>query len=272
MEQIPVEDAQQVRRFGLYMDESGSQKPSPHDPTPFFAMGGILVEQGTEDTIQNLLSGFKERWNIDLSTPLHGTDIRSKKKNFRFLENFSAEKLSEFHTDLNTTVTSCPITIHACVVSRAGYLERFEPTYGSDTWEMMRSSFAILIERAAKHVRTQNGRMMVYFEEIGSREDKQIKSYFKEIRSNGMPFNQTTSSKYSPCVVADLSGVLAGIEGKSKKNPLIQLADLCLHPVADVKRHPSNRAYTAFKDGGIIIDCHLQAEQLPEMGIKYYCY
>lgn len=29
------------KEFALYLDESGSPKPSPDDSSPFFAMGGV---------------------------------------------------------------------------------------------------------------------------------------------------------------------------------------------------------------------------------------
>lgn len=267
-----VSQSPKIREFALYLDESGSQKPSPHDKTPFFAMGGILVERGNEDIIINSVNEFKTNWGIDINTPLHGTDIRSKKKAFRKLENFSQEELNRFHTELNNIIISCPITIHACVISRTGYLKRFEPVYGSDTWEMMKSSFSILVERAAKYVQSQGGRMMVYFEEIGKNEDRKIKAYFKDLRSQGHPFNEQTASIYSPYTAQDFSSVLLGIEGKKKKNVLLQLADFCLHPIADVKVHPTNRAYAAFLNGNIIVDCHLQPDNINVMGIKYYCY
>jgi hypothetical protein len=137
---------------------------------------------------------------------------------------------------------------------------------------MMKSSFSILVERAAKYVQSQGGRMMVYFEEIGKNEDRKIKNYFKDLRSQGHPFNKETASIYSPYTAQDFSTVLSGIEGKKKKNVLLQLADFCLHPIADVKAHPTNRAYAAFKNGNIIVNCHLHPDHINVMGIKYYCY
>jgi hypothetical protein len=37
-----------MKQFALYLDESGSQKPSPHDQATFFAMGGVIIERGGE--------------------------------------------------------------------------------------------------------------------------------------------------------------------------------------------------------------------------------
>lgn len=267
----------QVKKFDLYIDESGSQKPSPEDGTPFFAMGGVLLERKNEDIIKNSLVAFKECWYprlkiSDISVPLHYTEIRAKKKKFRELENFSKEDFQSFYQSLNQMAINSPILIHACVISRSGYLKRFEPVHGTNTWEMMRSSFYILIERTVKYVKHQGGQMKVYFEEIGKKENKKIKEYYEELKTNGVPFSPSSSSQYNPLLAQDFSNILAGIEYKQKSNLILQLADFCLHPIADVKKHPTNRAYQAFKDGNIIVDNQLSASLISEMGIKYYCY
>jgi hypothetical protein len=261
-----------LREFALYLDESGSQKPSPHDRTPFFAMGGVIIERGSEEIIKSLLDSFKTRWGIDIDTPLHATEMRSKKKKFSFLKDFSDEQRSIFYTDLHNVIASCPIVIHACVISREGYIKRYLDIYGEDTWEMMRSSFSILLERSAKYVQKQKGKLMVYYEEIGRKEDKKLKKYFNEIRLNGLPFNQNTSQKYNPCTTEILSKILSGIEGKRKDDSVIQIADYCLHPIANAKLNPDNRAYHAFKNNNLIVDCIIQPEEIDEIGVKYYCY
>jgi len=198
--------------------------------------------------------------------------MRSKKKNFRFLERYSPEQLSSFYTDLHKLITSFPFIIHACVISREGYLKRFQHIYGQNTWEMMKSGFSILVERSAKYVQKQQGKLMVYYEKIGKVEDKKIEAYFKDIRSNGLPFNQVTSQIYNPLTPDKLSTILCGIEGKNKSNIIMQVADYCLHPVADIKKHPTNRAYNAFLTSNLIVDCILTPQEINEMGIKYYCY
>ena len=73
------------KEFALYLDESGSPKPSPDDSSPFFAMGGVLIERSNEAIINSLLVDFKNRWNISQETPLHGNEIRSRKKRFALL-------------------------------------------------------------------------------------------------------------------------------------------------------------------------------------------
>ncbi|WP_218596760.1 DUF3800 domain-containing protein [Chroogloeocystis siderophila] len=69
--------------FALYLDDSGSPKPDPKDPHPFFGMGGVLINRGHERIIETLVLEFKQRWNIGLDIPLHGSEIRSRKNNYK---------------------------------------------------------------------------------------------------------------------------------------------------------------------------------------------
>lgn len=266
-----------IPMFNLYIDESGSQKPSVKDDSPFFAMGGILLERKDEDVIKRSVMNFKTSWYpklkiSDISVPLHYTEIRSKKKSFRELENFSPTELTDFYIDLNNMAINCPIVIHACAISRSGYYERFQPVYGEKTWEMMRSGFCIVVERAAKYVQRKGGRMKVYFEGIGKRENEVLKQYFKDLRTTGHFFSPNTASIHKPFSAKDFSNVLTAIEDKKKTNLIMHLADFCLHPIADIKVHPTNRAYHAFRAENIIVDCQLGGNEIGERGIKYYCY
>ncbi|MCT7952945.1 DUF3800 domain-containing protein [Ancylothrix sp. C2] len=262
------------KEFALFLDESGSPKPNPKDQAPYFAVGGVLVERKDELVIEQAVSDFKARWSpqIDQDTPLHGSEIRSKKKNFAWLGKLPQDEYAKFMGDLTTTIVSCPITVHACVTSRQGYINRYLTKYGQGTWEMMRSAFSIVIERAAKYAATQNGSVMVYFEKAGKNEDKLITSYFNDLRSQGHPFDQSTSSKYSPLGASQLSQLLRGIEGKTKNNAILQIADLCLYPTANSKNEQPNLAFSALNQSNRIVDNCLLPNQIEEVGIKYYCF
>lgn len=258
--------------FALFLDESGSAKPNPKDQSPFFGMGGIIVKRSDEAVIESLLADFKDRWNIAQATPLHGNEIRSKKKKFSQLGKFTPQEHEQFMQDLTKTIISCPIIVHACVVSRSGYFNRYYEKYGVKTWEMMKSAFTILVERAAKYVASQNGTVMVYYEKVGKIEDKLIEQYFHDLRSSGHDFNPSTANKYSPMPVAELSKLLRGIEGKSKSRAELQLADLCLYPVVRSKDRPNDQAFVAMREEKLIVDCHLRPADIEAMGIKYFCF
>lgn len=162
--------------------------------------------------------------------------------------------------------------VHACIVSREGYLKRYLNIYGENTWEMMKSAFSIAVERAAKYAALKDGTLMVYFESAGKKEDKLLKQYFNELRSQGHPFNSTRASKYSPLLTSELSKLLRGIDSKEKSNPVMQLADLCLYPVMQGKEQPNNKAFLALKDAKLLVDCYLEPNQIGDLGIKYYCF
>ncbi len=186
--------------FALYLDDSGSRKPNPKDPAPFFALGGVLIQRSNESIIENLLKDFKTRWNIPEDTPLHGNEIRARKKKFAWLEKLPQQEQERFLEDLTSTIVQCPILAHACVVSRQGYLNRYLEMYGQNTWEMMKSAFCIVVERAAKYAALHNGTVMVYFEAAGKKEDRLLKQYFQELRSQGNPFDSAAQKNTPPCL------------------------------------------------------------------------
>lgn len=260
--------------FALFIDESGSPKPNPGDNSPYFALGGVLVKRVDEEIIEHNVAKFKKRWNTNISqdTPLHGNEIRSKKKRFAWLGKISEQERNNFMEDLTETITSLPIIVHACVVSRTGYHNRYLNKYGINTWEMMRSAFSILIERSVKYVTNYDESLMIYYEEAGKREDNLLKKYFKEIREDGHPFDANNASKYLPLDGNQISERLRGIEGKKKSNAILQIADLCLYPVARGKDSPENQAYLALKESQVLIDSLLSIEDVESQGVKYYCF
>ncbi len=137
---------------------------------------------------------------------------------------------------------------------------------------MMRSSLSIVLERVGKFVDANDGKAMIFFEKAGKKEDKLIMQYFRELRENGSPFNQLTSSKYDPLESEQLQRCLSGIDGKTKKNPILQIADLCLNPIAKSKYKPDNRAFQALRDAGRLVDSNLSEYEVSRLGIKYYCF
>jgi hypothetical protein len=97
--------------FIIYIDESGSAKPNPKDQCPIFAMGGVLIKRNDEQIIKQLVSDFKTRWSIPQEQPLHGNEIRSKKKGFAWLHKLSKVEQEQFMEDLTQTIISCPLFI-----------------------------------------------------------------------------------------------------------------------------------------------------------------
>lgn len=258
--------------FALYLDESGSPKPDPNDSARFFAMGGVLIKRSNEEIIKTIVAEFKIRWNIADEIPLHASEIRSQKKRFAWLRKLSDEDQGLFMDDITKTIISCPMIVHACIVSRDGYLKRYLIKYGENTWEMMKTAFSIAVERAAKYAALKNGTLMVYFESAGKKEDTLLKQYFNELRSQGHPFDSSRASKYLPLSTSELSKLLRGIDSKKKSNSVMQLTDLCLYPVIQGKDQPKNKAFLALKNAKLLVDCYLEPNQLGDLRIKYYCF
>lgn len=174
--------------------------------------------------------------------------------------------------ELTQLIIGCPMVVHACVVSRKGYLDRYYERYGQATWEMMKSAFSILIERSAKFTASRNGALMVYYEKIGKKEDSLIEGYFNQLRKDGHPFRPENADKYSPMSPSELSESLRGIEGGTKNRPELQLADLCLYPVVRSKDQPENLAYIAMREHSLLVDCLLAPCDTETIGVKYYCF
>jgi hypothetical protein len=95
---------------------------------------------------------------------------------------------------------------------------------------------------------------------------------YKELLTKGHPFNPSTAAKYEPLPQEKLAQRLSGIEKKTKKRPELQIADLCLYPVAQVMGQPDNCAYQAMQKAGLLADCLLLPEELEMAGIKYFCF
>lgn len=256
--------------FTLYLDDSGSPKPSLGDTTPHFALGGILVNNNVEDSIIENVREFKGRWALGYDIPLHSTEIRSRKKNFSFLGKISEQERNLFFTGLTELIMESPFLVQACVVSRQGYHDRYFHVYGEHTWNMLDSALAIVLERCLKYVLAQQGTLRVVYEKMGKREDNLLESVFRKFREEGSPFDDTRSQQYNPLNQQAIIHTLRSIEGKSKKNELLQLADLCLYPVARSITHPQDQAYQALLVREKLIDFYV-AEPRTE-GIKFYCY
>jgi hypothetical protein len=255
--------------FTIYIDESGSASLNPIDLYPYFSMGGIIVQDVHKDAVKESVVAFKEKWEIDY--PLHGAEIRSKKKRFAWLAKDPTRR-EQFLAELEELILGLPVIVVACVVSRPGYIARFGSEYGVNIWELRKTAFNILVERAAKYIDRQDGTLDVVFEKAGRREDELVVGHFIALRREGAPFHVERSSKYAPMAAAGLAQVLTTIEGRHKENNLLQVADLCLHPVAQGRDKPNNRPFAKMVEQRLLIDCHLASHEVETLGVKYFCF
>jgi len=257
--------------YTLYLDESGVGRPGFRDEYEFFAFGGILIRKPAEAELLAKLADFKNRWGISQEVPLHAVEIRSEKDNFRFLENFTEENLIKFKTEILEMILVSDLLLHACVVSRDGYMNRYKQRYGHKTWKLLKSATVIVVERAAKIVAVQGGKLYVVFERGNTSSNNIIRAAYAELRNTGAPFNQSTSSKYSPLSSASLSEVLyKRIEDKTLANGLLQIADMCLRPLMDPKISGNTTTFDKLHEAGRLTNCIVSDPE--KEGIKYYCF
>lgn len=260
--------------YCLYLDDTGTRNPN-HKPgnrqyRDWFALGGVLLKEEDEDIARRLHQQFCARWNIDY--PLHSSDIRLKVGRFSWLARLSAEDLGKFMEDLSALVVEVPGHGHACVVDRIGYDKRYREKYGRGTWNLCRTAFSVVCERAAKIARSEGRKLRVYPERGDKTADKFLKSYYEELRTKGMPFSDQTSSKYRPMSASELKDTLYELAFKSKSSPMAQLADLYAYPLARGRYQSDYRPFSHLVQNNKIIDCILTQDTVGALGIKYSCF
>ncbi len=265
-----------TNKYILCVDDSGNRNPDKHlsadnirdDGMDWFALGGILVREEDVDKISCSLHNFKELWKI--TYPLHSTKIRCKRREFEWLKGKNG---NEFYESLEDFMLSLPITGIACVIHRPGYVERYKQQYEDRIWQMCRTTFSILVERAAKYADSQNRHIEILFEESGKKEDNDIMKYTKELKTHGNPFNPVTSDIYHPYTWEDYARVILGDPLRKKKwHPLVQIADLILYPIVVGGYNPDYRPFKKLVEHCKIIDCIIREEDKPYMANKYSCF
>ena len=168
----------------------------------WFALGGVIFREADEQEIRDLHEKFCSNWDIDF--PLHSSEIRAKANKFSFIGRLSKEDELRFYEELYQMMRSMPVLGTACVIDRPCYNDRYLEKYDpSKRWQLCKSAFSIVVERSAKFAIHHNAKLRIYIERGDKITDRTIKSYYDEIRSDGMPFAQATSSKYDP-ITADI--------------------------------------------------------------------
>ena len=263
------------RRFHLYVDDSGSRQPD-REPTTradgmdHFALGGFLI---AEDDISLLLRAYDRlisKWQLD--SPLHSTRIRGKRGAFAWIAKEPA-LWNEFLCDLENFLLDLPVIGIACVIDRVGYNNRYYAKYDQRPWLLCRTAYSILMDRAAKFAKRSQSVLEVYIESSGKREDGAIRTYHRELKLSGMPFDRASSSNYSELTCDEFLELLLGEPHfVTKETPMVQIADLYLFAIAKGGYDQSYSPYQSLLRAGKIIDSFLRAEEVPLLGVKYSCF
>jgi hypothetical protein len=261
--------------INLYIDDSGTRHPDHKPSLPkhghdYFAFGGILIKQEDEQKARELYSKLCARWEIN--SPLHSVEIRNKTKNFKWIGKLNKDEQSLFIEELYTVLSQSPLMGVACVIDRPGYNYRYREKYGRERWSLCKTAFKVLVERAAKYADSQAYKLRVLPEKCNPQEDRVLKGYYDDLKTMGMPFSQSTSSKYRPLEAKDFKRLLYEFKLKEKTSPMIQLADLYLWPMAIGGYDQNNRTYQRLLEDGKLIDNLYSQEEILHLGIKYSCF
>lgn len=260
----------------LYIDDTGTRHPdrkignTPAHGRDWFALGGVLVTEKQEEETRACHKKFCNDWSIDY--PLHSADIRAQTENFRWLRTIDKDKRERFYEELYLLMARAPVLGIACTIDRPGYNHRYREKYGRQRWHLCKTAFAIVVERSAKYARNSSAKLTVFPERGDPDSDKRMKQYYSDLRANGMPFAGDTSGKYAPLTAEQLHETLYDYKTKAKSSPMAQMADLYAWPIAFGGYKADLLPYRRLKSDKKLIDCILNADEIPHLGCKYSCF
>ncbi len=234
-----------------------------------FGLGGVLIDREDLDRVWDSHREFCNAWKI--TYPLHSHEIRGGRGNFTWLKN--PERAVDFMSELEKFLVCLPVMGIAAIIHRPGYVSRYTERYGGRPWRLDKTAFSILIERSAKYARSKGRRLRVFFERSGKLEDRDIVGFMKELKTKGMPFDGDNAAAYRGLEAGDFRELVLGEpKGRTKKTPMLQIADLYLYPMAKAGYEASYKPYLALMRAGRLIDSALPPEDRPLLGIKYSCF
>lgn len=261
------------KKFIFYMDDFGTRTTckggtNAHSPAHelSFALGGVIIASEHVEAISMNVKAFCKKWDVPA---LHGNKIRSGKGKFGFLR--KSEKSREmFFSDLEALVLDDRLIAHACVICRPGYRDRYLNRYPEGIrWAMSKTAFDISVERAAKLAIWYDRKLDVVYERSGQKEDRLLERYFNDLKAGGLAFSVENSKRYKPLAGEQFTDRLNTIWPDGKSNPLLQLADLFVHPVSHAACGKPNRAYDQLVGRKMLLDFKHDDNAV---GIKYSCY
>jgi hypothetical protein len=271
-----TEGQKKIPILNLYLDDSGTRHPSkkpgkmPAHGFDWFALGGVLVRDEDEEEARRLHAVFVGKWGV--TAPLHSSEIRSRNEGFLWLRDKSRDDQGAFYEDLYCLMRDAPVTGIACVIDRPGYNVRYAEKYTGNRWMLCKTAFSVIVERAAKFAVSQGYRLRVLPEKCNKPEDAALRAYYRELRSEGLPFDAKNSGKYAPLTKDQFAATLYDLRFKAKSSPMAQLADLYLWPVCMGGYHPGNRPYRRLLEDRKLIECLLPEADHATLGSKYSCF
>ncbi len=260
--------------YHLFIDDTGS-RDSDHNPVArrdrmdCFGLGGVLIKAEDVDTLKERHATFCAAHGI--TYPLHSHKIRGGREEFGWLK--TPENARVFFPKLDAFIMGLPIIGIATIIDRPGYVARYQEAFAERLWLMCKTAYSILIERAAKYADSQGRVLRVFFEESGKHEDRVLIQYAKALKVEGMPFQGNNAGAYERFTAEDFRGIVMGEpKRRTKKTPMLQVADLVLYPIAKGGYDPTYRPYVDLMAAGKLIDALMPLQDRPNLGIKYSCF
>ncbi|MBY3333923.1 DUF3800 domain-containing protein [Rhizobium laguerreae] len=259
--------------FTLYLDETGARHPDRASGLParsdWFAMGGILVRQEDKAEAKQRRDDIAGKWGV--TSPFHMTDMINERSKFSWLGRLTQRERDSFWAEYREFLADVPVIGIGCVIDRAGYAARGYVKKHEDRWLLCRSAFDIVVERSVKYAISQGRQLNVVFEADVAM-NSIIESYFRNLKENGLEFDKSNSGKYQPLSREDFQLTLTSIENRPKENRILQIADSYIYAIARRGYDKKFDVYRRLIDAKRVIDCLLTKDEVPALGVKYYCF
>lgn len=260
----------------FYIDDSGTRHPDhqaheAHHGYDWFALGGVLIDDDQLPSANAQIAAFRLRWPQLGTAPLHSYEIRGRHENFAWLGNDAGVR-NQFLGELEQLLFALPVIGIACVIDRPGYNHRYREKYGRERWSLCKTAFDVVVERAVKLASEKDRKLRIYVERCSKADDAVLRGYYNSLKDSGHSFDANAASIYNPLASVDYTHTLYEFRTKEKSSKLMQIADIYLWPMCIGGYDEGNRAFSALKKAGKLIDCVLPRELIAERGIKYSCF
>lgn len=264
--------------YNLYIDDTGTRhldrlSATANTHPKWFALGGLMIAAEDEDACKASHGALYAAWP-EMTGPLHVTDMRARRKDFAWLERKTPPEQARFWAEYCSFLAALPVTSAACVIHRPGYLLRgYGSRAGDARWNLCRTAFNIVVERAAKLAHYRGRRLRVRYEGSDRTTDQAIRGYFALLKDGrGLGFDPGLSAKYAPMDAALLKGTLIDLERKDKRSKLMQVADTYVYAVAKGGYETGFDLHAALVGGGRLME-NAASEGMPDgLGVKYFCF
>lgn len=272
----PVARPPKAPVYHLYLDDSGSRRldrlaQSANEHPRWFALGGLLVAAEDVDACKSQYEDLFRAWPR-LRRPLHISNMLAERQEHSWLQRLTDDERTRFWSDYRRFLTDLPVLGTACVVDRPGYHERGYATQaGAARWQLCRSAFDIVVERAAKFAAARGRRLRVRYEGSDKVSDGLIESYFAALKNGGLEFDEGRSAKYQPMAADGLKATLIDIERKDKRNRLMQVADTYVYAIARGQYDRKFDIYRRLLERRRLVNAVLTRDEAAILSIKHYC-